>query len=185
MRILVPAFILWVVTSSVQAQAGPPLSIGQRVWVRSPGASGGMNAGIKGTLEGRTGDSLQLRLKGEGAQLVSVGLGGRNQLFVFAGRRSSAGKGAAIGGIGGALAGAILGLATGSDCSADEFLCFDRGTMAAVGAIGVGGIGLVGGLIVGLLSPHDTWVRAEWSGSVRPVVTPSPRGVGLGLSLSF
>jgi len=184
MRNLVPVFVLCLVAAPVHSQTAPPLSIGQRVWVRSPRASGGMNAGIKGTLEAVTGDSL-LRLTGEQGQAVSVGLGAQSQLFIFAGRRSSAGHGAVIGGIAGALAGAVIGAVGGEDCSGDEYLCFNRGTTAVAGALVLGGIGVAGGLIVGALMPHDTWARATWSGPLRAVVTPSSHGIGLGLSLSF
>jgi hypothetical protein len=184
MRYRAAAFMLCFLTPPVFAQTIVPPSPGQRVWVRSTKASGALDAGVKGTLEAVTGDSLRVRPTPAGPAL-SLAAGPQTRLFVFTGRRSSAGRGAAIGGVAGVLAGAIIGFAGGGDCYEDEFLCFDRGTLAAAGALTLGGVGLVGGLIVGALSSHETWARTGWSGAVRPVVLPSQRGVGLGLSLTF
>lgn len=184
MRNILLVSALGLLAAPVQSQSAAPSSIGQRVWVRSRTGSGALDTGVKGTLEGFTGDSLQVRSRA-GGPTVSVGLGAATQLFVSTGRRSSVGRGAAIGGGVGALAGAVIGFAAGQDCSPGEWLCFDRGTVAAGAAIALGGVGLVGGIIVGALSSHDTWGRAGWPETVRPVVVPNPHGVGLGLSFSF
>jgi hypothetical protein len=172
------------VVPRLSAQSGAPPDSGQRVWVRSPKASGALDAGVKGTFEGMTSDSLRVR-QAPGGPLVSVGLGPQTRLFVFTGRRSSLGRGAAIGGLGGVLAGAIIGFAGGEDCSGSDWLCFDRGTMALAGAVALGGVGLAGGLIVGALSSHDTWAPTGWRANLHPLVTPVRQGLGLGLSVAF
>ena len=182
MRNLMLILGLCLFAAPAQSQVGPDL-VGQRVWVRSPDGAGS----VKGTLEGITGDSLQVRLEG-GGPAVSVGLSAQTQVNVFTGRRSSAGRGAAIGGGLGALAGMVIGFAAGEDCGRTEGLfrmCFERGELAAMGAVGLGGVGLVSGLIVGALSHHDTWAWVGSSQAVRPVITPHAYGIGLGLSLSF
>jgi hypothetical protein len=179
MRNLILVFGLCLFATPVQPQVAPTL-VGQRVWVRSPQASGRLDAGVKGTLEGVTGDSLQVRLEG-GGPAVSVGLDAQTQLFLFTGRRSSAGRGAAIGAGIGALGGVVLGI---TGCR-DELICDDPGAVVAAGAIFLGGIGAGIGLIVGALSHHDTWVRVGSSQTVRPVITPNGYGIGLGLRLSF
>jgi hypothetical protein len=177
MRTLILVFGLCLFTTPVQPQVAPTL-VGQRVWVRSPQASGGLDAGVKGTLEGVTDDSLQVRLEG-GGPAVSVRLDAQTQLFLFTGRRSSAGRGAAIGTGIGALGGVVLGI---TGCLG---ICDDPGAVVAAGVIVLGGIGAGIGLIVGAMSHHDTWVRVGSSQTVRPVITPSGYGIGLGLRLSF
>jgi len=184
MRYLVLVLALCPLAGRTYGQTGVPLPVGQRVWVRTATASGRLDAGVKGTLEEVTRDSLRVRPPGAGPA-VSVWMGAQTQVFVFTGRRSSAGRGAAIGGGVGVLAGAVMGFAGGEDCSRNEFLCFDRGSLAAAGAVALGGVGLIGGLIVGALSSHDTWARLESRAAVGPIVAPSRRGIGLGLSVSF
>jgi hypothetical protein len=186
MRNLLPVFALLFCVTSLQSQATQPV-VGQRVWVRSSNSTGHLDKGVKGTFEAISGDSLQLRLL-DGGEVVSIGLADQTELFVFAGRRGAPLRGAVIGGGGGALLGLFLGLAGGEDCSGSSGLfswCFSRGGMAAIGAVGLGTAGLVGGLIVGAVLHHDTWVRVGGSGALRPVITPKAHGLGLGLSLSF
>jgi hypothetical protein len=184
MRILILVASLGLLARPSVAQEAPPLSVGQRVWVRSRTVSGALDAGIKGMLESLTADSIQVRAKA-GTPAVSLGMSPQTRLFVVTGRRSSTGRGAAIGAGVGALAGAVIGFAGGEDCSADQWLCFDRGTVAAGGALALGGVGLVAGIIVGAFSSHDVWSQAGWPGAVRPVVASSPRGVGAGFFLAF
>ena len=180
MRKLILVLGLWIFAAPAHGQETQTLG-GKLVWVRSPNTSGRLDAGVKGMLEGSAGDSLQLRLAG-GDSAVSVGFGSQTQLYVFTGRRSSAGRGAAIGGGLGGLAGVVIGLATDA-CSG--WICFSRGELVAGGAVVLGGTGLVIGLIVGALSPHDVWARVASSQTVRPVITPTGHGVDLGFSFSF
>ncbi len=106
-------------------------------------------------------------------------------LLVFAGRRSSVGRGLAIGSSIGVLGGAVLGFAMGQDCGGGAWLCFDRGTMAAGGAVFFGGIGAVTGLIAGALSSHDVWHAAGGGLALRPFAGHSAGRVVRGGSLSF
>lgn len=181
MRNLILVFGLCLFTTPVQPQVAPTL-VRQRVWVRSPQVSGRLDAGVKGTLEGVTDDSLQVRLEG-GGPAVSVRLDPQTQLFLFTGRRSSAGRGAAIGAGIGALGGVVLGI-TEERLSGRVGLPIPARFVAA-GVIVLGGIGAGIGLIVGAMSHHDTWVRVGSSQTVRPVITPTGYGIGLGLRLSF
>lgn len=183
MRYLIPCFILCFCAVPAQGQEAGSL-IGQRVWIRSPKPTGGLDGGVQGTLTGFSGDSAQLQLLGAGSP-VSVLVGRNDRVFVFAGRRSAIGRGAAIGGGGGALAGLFLGLVAGEDCSGNEWICFDRGEMAAALAITLGGVGLLSGTIVGALSHRDTWGPAGWPRGVQPVVRSSPGGLGVGFAVRF
>jgi hypothetical protein len=108
-----------------------------------------------------------------------VFVGPQSQLFLVTGRRSSAGKGALIGGLIGAGMGALIGFAGNSDQG--SFL--DSGVYAVLGGAAFGGVGALTGLMFGALSSHDTWTRIGWKSAARPVISPSPHGVGLGLSL--
>lgn len=182
MRNLILVLGLCLFTTPAQPQAAPTL-VGQRVWVRSPDGAGRLDAGFKGTVEGVTGDSLSVRLAG-GGPAVSIGLGTQTQIYVFSGRRSSAGRGAAIGAGIGALGGVVMGIGA-AGCSEGEFCIVPGGAVVATGALVVGGIGAGIGLIVGAMSHHDTWVRVGSSQTVRPVITPNAYGIGLGLRLSF
>lgn len=181
-RLLLP-LLLALLSAPLTGQTGPEPEPGQRVWIRTVTSPGRLDAGFKGTLERVADDSVRIRMAGS-EEVRSLARGPQTRLFVFAGRRSSAGRGAAYGGGGGALAGAVLGFAGGEDCTG-QFLCFSRGQLAAGGAVLLGGIGLIGGLVVGGLSSHEAWVSGAWPGSVRPVIAPRQGGVGLGLSLSF
>jgi len=182
MRYLLLLLALCPLAGRAYGQVSERLAVGQRVWVRAARPSGSLDGGVKGTLEGITSDSLRIRPSGD-KPAVSVGISEQTQVFAFAGKRSSALRGALIGGGVGVLAGAALGLADGGGCSG--FVCFSQGTTMAMGAIGLGGMGLISGLIIGALSPHDTWARAEPGPAVRPIVVSHPRDVGLGLSLAF
>ena len=66
-----------------------------------------------------------------------------------------------------------------------EFLCFDRGTMAAAGAIVMGGIGAATGLIVGALSSHDVWKPAVSGPVLRPFAGRVAGRLIIGGSVSF
>jgi len=184
MRYHTLAFVLCFFVPPVVGQSSTPLRLGQRVWIRPSTTSGTLEAGVKGTVEGMTGDSLRIRPT-PGAPAVSVEVGPRTRLFLFTGRKSSTNRGAFIGGGIGVLVGAIIGYVAGDDCSTNATLCFGSDVAAGTGAMGGGLVGAVGGAILGALSSHDTWARIGWNGAVHPVVAPSPRGLGLGVLLAF
>lgn len=109
------------------------------------------------------------------------------RLYLSAGRRSSAGRGALIGGLIGAGSGALLGLAAGltEECSG---FCFSTGEMVALFGLGGGVAGALVGLVAGALSSHEAWEPAALptrAATVRPVVGPSPGGLRVGATLSF
>jgi hypothetical protein len=170
------------VGGSLAAQSSPA-DLDRRVWVRELGGNGTYSHGVKGTLERTSGDTLFVRPDNGAAAFAVPPRGGRKILF-FNGRRSSVGQGLLIGTGVGVAAGAILGFAGGQDCSADEWLCFDRGTTAAMGGLLLGAGGLVVGMIAGSLSSHEVWT-SEQPGRLRPLVGPTRRGIGVGMSVSF
>jgi hypothetical protein len=181
MRHLIFVFVLYLVGTPAHGQEA---LVGRQVWVRSTGPSGGLDAGVKGTVEGFAGDSLHLHAP-EGGAAFSIRVGPGDQLFVLSGRQSSIGRSALIGTTVGVGVGVVLGVVGGEDCSSSDWMCFDRGTMAMGLGLALGAVGLVGGLIVGAVRQHDTWERATWLGTVRPVVRTSPGGFGVGLSTKF
>jgi hypothetical protein len=183
MRALVPLAMFCIASAPLLAQAPAELAEGTRLRVRSVSSSGRLNRGIEGTLERRAADTLWVRPT-EGGELTAYTPSARQELFVYSGRASSAGRGALLGGGFGALAGAAIGFAAGRDCGADEWLCFDRGTTALLGGVGLGLTGLVGGLIIGALSSHEVWRPASPT-RVTPIVLGSPSGVTFGLALRF
>jgi hypothetical protein len=183
MRLIGMLVVLNGIGGSLAAQSPPTGDLGRRVWVREMAENGKYNSGVKGTLQGMAGDTLFVRPANGAATFALAPREGR-KLFYYSGQRSSVGRGALIGTGLGVASGAILGFASGEDCSGDEWLCFDRGTMAAAGALTLGAGGLVVGLIVGAMSPHEVWTSAE-PARVRPVVATSSRGVNVGMSLRF
>jgi len=171
------------VGGGLEAQGPRAGDLDSRVWVREATGNGKYSHGVKGTLEGTSGDTLFIR-PGNGAAAVAVSPREGRRILYYNGRRSSVGRGLLIGGGVGVVAGAIIGFAGGEDCSGNEWLCFDRGTMAAMGALGMGAVGLAAGLIVGAMSPHEVWTT-EQAAHVRPVVGPTARGMGVGVSIRF
>lgn len=170
------------VGGSLAAQS-PQADLDRRVWVREPVGNGTFSHGVKGTLERTSGDTLFVRPANGAVALALPPRQGRRLLFSN-GRRSSVGQGLLIGTGLGVAAGAILGFASGQDCSAGEWLCFDRGTMAAMGGLTLGAGGLVVGIIAGALSSHEVWT-SEQPARLLPLLGPTKGGMGVGMSLSF
>jgi hypothetical protein len=160
--------------------------LNKAVRVRTLDQTGRRVSEIKGIVTAQGGDSLMVRTAaGSSARIL---LGSRTQVSVAGGRRASTGRGAAIGAGAGAATGALLGLATGKDhCSRtfSDLFCFEREELALFGAVGLGGLGLVGGLVIGALSTHETWVPVALSIPVRPVIQPSGGQWEFGIRVSF
>ena len=81
------------------------------------------------------------------------------KLEVARGQRRHGGHGALIGLLTGGVAGFALGYAAGSDCTHDEWICFDRRSTGAAGAVGFGAIGTITGAIVGHYTKTVRWVK--------------------------
>jgi hypothetical protein len=183
MKAVVAIGIFCIASAPLLAQEPAELAVGTRVRVRSVTAPGKMNRGMEGRVERFGGDTLWVRPT-KGGELTTYSPSDGQQLFVYSGRASSAGRGALLGAGAGALAGAAIGFAAGGDCGDEEWLCFDRGTTALLGGAGLGLTGLVGGLIVGALSSHEVWRRATLS-RVTPIALGSPHGLTFGLAVRF
>lgn len=170
-------------TSRLVAQPEADLQAGSRVRVRSLLPAGGYGSWREGTVALIRPDTVLLQPKDGGDRVLIAR--SASQIRAFVGRRSSAGRGLGIGLVSGVLSGAVIGFAAGEDCgSGGAWLCFDRGEMAAGGAVFFGGIGAVTGLIVGALSSHDVW-RPAGAAGWRPFAGGSSGRLRLGTSLSF
>jgi hypothetical protein len=91
-------------------------------------------------------------------------------------------RGLAIGLLTGVAVGAAIGYAGGEDCNPGGWVCFDRGTTAAGGAIGLGLVGLAVGA---LAAPGEQW-EATTTERLRVDVGPTPAGgVGARLTVRF
>lgn len=183
MKAVVAIGVFCIASAPLLAQEPAELALGTRVRVRPVSTSGKLKRGIEGRVERFAGDTLWVQPT-EGGELTAYSASSRQALFVYGGRASSVGRGAAYGAGFGALAGAVIGLAAGSDCSGGEWLCFDRGTLALAGGATLGVVGLVGGIVVGALSSHEVWRRATLS-RVTPIALGSPSGLTLGLTVHF
>jgi hypothetical protein len=128
----------------------------------------------------RSGDTLMLAASDTSAA-VAVPLDAVRTLEVSRGRGNrgaSAVKGLLIGG----FAGAALGFLAGDDCGANQWLCFDRGTMAASFGMSGAVAGAVGGVLGG---GRERWEKLDaktWR--VAPYVGASG-AVGVSASLAF
>jgi hypothetical protein len=107
------------------------------------------------------------------------------RLEVSAGRSTNAWRGLGYGALFGGLIGAVAGYAGGEDCNrSNSFICFDRGTTAVMGAVGVGIVGGVVGLVAGAFGSHERW-RFVGLNPLVPTVSLGPRRVTVRYSLTF
>lgn len=146
--------------TDVPAQQQPavawPVDSGTMVRVRSTSLGPSFH---KGTLVATTADSIWIAIPRSDAQgfpihqITSIG--------VLKESHTNKAKYTAVGLVVGALAGAILGAATyaPSKCDPSVSFCvdvFDQGTSTAMGAVLLGGVGGLVGLMAGA-SPKETW----------------------------
>ncbi len=171
------------VTVAAPLEAQIDSLVGKRVWVRPLSRYGSLERGVKGTVRRVAADTLYLRM-GPYDRAVPI-LTNRGEVFVSAGRRSNAGRGAGIGFLAGAVVGAALGYAAGEDCGGNRFLCLDRREMALGGGVLLGGVGTLIGLAAGAALPSERWVPAGSSLTVGPSFSPAGRGVRLGMAVDF
>lgn len=97
-------------------------------------------------------------------------------------RRGGKKRGLALGLLAGAAVGAVAGYAAGDDCGRETFVCFDRPTTAASGAIVFGVLGMAIGAIV---APGERW-ESTTAERLRVDLGPRPGGgFGARLTLRF
>jgi hypothetical protein len=97
-------------------------------------------------------------------------------------RRGGKKRGLGLGLLTGAAIGAVAGYAAGEDCGPDAFVCFDRPTTAASGAVVFGVLGMAIGALV---APGERW-ESTTAGRLRVDLGPRPGGgVGARLTLRF
>lgn len=159
--------------------AAAQISPGDRVRVHAAG-----QRSIVGTLQSLDETALVLKPAG-GGDLVTVNRAGVRGIDLSQ-RRSRKGRGALIGLVAGAGAGAAVGSLMVSDCSELEFLCLypreARDSYIAVSAIG---FGLLGGVLGAVVAPGEKWDPVPGDRVRVTVLTGRPRAVGLGVSITF
>lgn len=180
--VLVAAALTLVVTTFAASQDPRPVAVGSRIKVRlvSPRST------VQGTVTALEADSIALRVACEkAAPSVRLALENVRRIEVSVGRRHPVGKsillGIGIGGVGGALIGAVAPL-----CEPKAFLdCLfeptTRGESVAMNALIMGTGGLVVGAVVGLVG-HEAWAPGRVAGW-RPVVAARSGGVAVGVAV--
>ncbi len=174
-------------THALLAQALSEISTGTRIRVTVDTAPA---RPLVGSLVGQDGGSIQLRMQDvqqmsrtglPAFKVVSVLLSKITRLELSRGRHSNAGKGAMYGGLTGAGAGLVIGLAATAG-NGGGFFEVGPGEVA-LGTLVMGGLGAGVGAIIGSLSSHDQWevVSVPKVTAVRQSVTGSRLGVGISL----
>lgn len=153
--------------------------LGRKVWVRNE-VYHRMDKGIKGVVEEVKGDTLSVR-NAEGGELVTVWPTRESRLFVYAGRKPSIARGAAIGAIGGGLLGLLVGVAFSEYCSWPP--CKDTSSGEILAGMGLSaGYGLVLGGLSGLTRTHESWKRDLGFAPLKVTIRRLRRGrLGVGL----
>jgi hypothetical protein len=136
-----------------------------------------------GTLAGVSRDSIRFEPEREEFE-VALPLDAIDRIELSTGRQRHVWKSAAIGAAVGAGIGIVGGLASGDD-DPYQFMAFTAQEKAMLLGSILGAVGFAGGVIVGVVAPHE-----HWRPIVRPAggvgrVTPARarRGVSLGLQL--
>ena len=184
MRAFAIYLVLTLLSEPAVGQAPQGVTRGERVWVRSLNSAGRWGRGVKGTVVSVESDGLRIRTAGRDS--ITIPLTPGTKVLVSVGKRSSAARGLGLGlGIG-VGTGALLGYAGGEDCSTSgSWICFDRGTTALIGAVGLGAIGMFLGLCVGAAIPHEAWRTTTSRVAFQPMVKPIGDRWGAGIRLSF
>ena len=158
------AFSVTLLTRTAATQTSPdvkwPVDSGTKVRVLVVGLGSGVR---RGTLVSTTTDSITVEPVSAGS--FSVGLDQIKSLHVLSGSHTNKAKYTMVGLLVGALTGAVLGAATysPSKCDPSVTFCvdvFDRGASAAMGAVLLGGVGGLVGLMAGA-SPKETWTSVS------------------------
>jgi hypothetical protein len=167
------------VAAPLAAQAGHRVEIGSRVRLRVVGEASLRPWVAEGTVERIAGDTLTLR-PSDGGPPRLIAPDRETELFTLERRAAPVGRGAAVGGVVGLIAGGLAGAAVGKECIGDDGSCLHQRHVVWERALALTGAGVLIGAVIGARSRH-VWARAAWS--VTP--TPSPEGTGLGLGVSL
>ncbi|MGQ0702045.1 MAG: hypothetical protein ACT4PM_02800 [Gemmatimonadales bacterium] len=171
-------------SSPAFAQRYAPFGVGTEVRLRAPRASGESPRDLRGTVEEVRGDTITIRrLNNELSRWVWTS-DARTELLVHGGKKSSADRGLAYGGLAGAAVGIGLGIMLGDD-PPGTWLRFTAGEKALLLGGGLGATGGFIGLVIGALSRRDIWIPARGPVKVRPLIGVDRRGGGVALSVSF
>jgi hypothetical protein len=137
---------------SLAAQADQPALIGTRVRITMPRASYdrvGSDIGppvfVIGQLVAVSDSTMSVRNEADAEVTVPLSRVHRVEVSAGSSRAASARRGGLIG----VIAGGIVGFAAGEDCTAQDFICFDRPSTAVAGAAVGAGLGGLIGLVVG------------------------------------
>jgi hypothetical protein len=169
--------LLLAVGAPAHAQALAQISADDRIRVKSTQGSGTFTV-----LENRGHSLVVARGRGDTLELPLAAM----QRLSVEGEPRTAGAGAARGaGIGALIGGSLgvaLGLAAGDDT--EGFVQFSAPEKAMALGLIMGGGGLLGGLIIGALSPGTRWDPVELR--QRVVVAPSAGGrISIGYAVAF
>jgi hypothetical protein len=143
----------------VTAQSGAimqwPVAAGTRVRIESPVLGGGLH---KGNVAAATADTLVFQPAAREAGPFSIATPNIARLEVVTGQHSQKAKGAMVGFLVGAAAGAVLGAATYQkpDCTGFCVYPDSRSFDAFVGGVLLGGVGAIVGAVMGS-HPTETW----------------------------
>lgn len=180
---------IWVVALAalagrVEAQTPAVLAPGVRVRVDWTGPSGYLDQRTEGTIKRIAGDTLVVQGRVGAATPVYVGHP-ETRLFLFSGRRSSAIRGLAIGGVLGIVAGGAVSLVVGKSCIIQRGLCLHRRQFALGGGILFALTGATTGLVVGSLSRRDRWTQTGPPSGRLQVREIPPPDFSLGVRIRF
>lgn len=165
------------------AQQEPPVAPGDRVRVTARNIDPDP---LVGTLVALGADTCVLEVKSR-AEPLALPLASVTKLEVSRERRSKAGIGATVGFIGGALAGAVIAIASldeecgvlSPDCDLNE----DLESIAPAAVLGgLAGIGV--GVLVGSVLKVDRWEEVPLD-RLRVSIMPQRHGLSVGVSVKF
>jgi hypothetical protein len=188
-RLLLVGVVLATGASGAAAQEFP-LAAGQRVRVTAP--SRGLDKQVAQVRE-TVGDTLVIELAESSRwvvgreQIMRLPPGVVTRLDISGGRKSSLGKGALYGLVGGAAVGGVLGYVS-CNASTSPASCFESQEGAGIAVVyGIAGGAAVGALLgmgIGALIESERWEEVPLD-RVRLTLGPRDGGVGLGTRLSF
>jgi len=163
-------------SAELAAQNSLPLGPGSKIRIRTLVKMGFLGPRLDGTVERISGDTVVVapNLGGDSQALL---LDPETQLYVSTGRRSSIARGAAIGGLLGALSAGALATFAGRGCDDTTALCTETRPSAVGRSAMLIALGTVSGAIIGRFARHEIW-------KLLPIL-PKPLPQGLGFSFGL